>query len=67
MVSSVKLVRRVGGVMGELGRGLKMGGVLNADILAVGPDFQELDLRWLEADTKKAPFSRVLPALTPWH
>jgi len=31
------------------------------EILSVGPNFRELDVRWLGGDMKKPPFSRLSP------
>ncbi len=33
------------------------------EVLAVGPNFRELDLRRLGGDLKKPPFSRLFPAI----
>jgi|GEM_PF-2225840 len=65
MERSIKMVRRVGGVMGELGRGLKAIGKepLNVDVLSIGPLFQELDRRWIEADMKRTDFCRYGPEI----
>ena len=63
MERSIKMVRRVGGVMGELGRGLRTLGQLNVEIMSIGPRFQELDRRWLEADMRKTGFCRYEPAI----
>jgi hypothetical protein len=63
MERSIKMVRRVGGVMGELGRGLRSLGPLNVEVLSIGPLFQELDRRWLEADMRKTEFCRYDPAI----
>ncbi len=68
MERPIKMVRRVGGVMGELGRGLKSNAKkpLNVDVLSIGPLFQELDRRWLEADMKKSDFCKYGPGI-PCH
>jgi len=64
-IRPVKMVRRVGGIMGELGRGLRAlpgkVGPLNVDIISVGPLFQELDRRFLSDDIRKTPFCRITP------
>jgi hypothetical protein len=69
MERSIKMVRRVGGVMGELGRGLRFieGGHLSVDVLSIGPQFQELDHRWLEADMRKPAFCRYAPSTAILH
>jgi hypothetical protein len=64
VVSSIKMVRRVGGVMGELGRGLRALSKkrpIDVEVLSVGPLFQELDLRWLYMDLQRPPFFRHAP------
>jgi len=63
---TIKMVRRVGGIMGELGRGLRSDKKLSVEILALGPMFRELDIRELFQDTKKASFCRYGPATTPY-
>lgn len=61
---SVKMYHRNGGMVGEFGWGLTPGDgghPLNVEVLAVGPAYQEMDYRWLSADTFKAPFYRHDP------
>jgi hypothetical protein len=70
MELSMKMVRRVGGVMGQLGRGIKTWSgkrPIDVEVLSIGPLFQELDRRWLEADTRRAPFSRYPPSVAAWQ
>jgi hypothetical protein len=66
MEKTIKMIRRVGGIMGELGRGPCPEKKLNVEILAVGPMFQELDMRELYQDTKKTPFCRYAPQAAPY-
>ena len=69
MELSMKMVRRVGGVMGELGRGVGRFSrrPIDVEILSIGPLFQELDRRWLEADMRRTPFARYEPSITGMH
>ena len=72
MERSIKMIRRVGGIMGELGRGIRSftddpDEPVSVDILSVGPQFQELDRRWLDDDTRKPPFFRFEPCIGVMH
>ncbi len=57
------MVRRIRGVMGELGRGVKKeaAGNINVEVLSVGPLFRELDLRHLQPYLEKPLFFRHVP------
>lgn len=64
----IKMVGRVGGVMGELGR--KSGRrdyegnferPVNVEIISVGRLFREPDLRRFESDMRAPPFIRLYP------
>jgi len=64
-MKSVKMVRKVRGIVKELGKRDTAldgnGGQLNAEILSVGPQYQEVDMRWLYQDLRKPPFFRQEP------
>ncbi len=68
MERSIKMIRRVGGVMGELGRGLRPEARgEEMDIFSIGPLFQELDHRFLGNEKRKVPFVRFEPSIAALH
>lgn len=57
----VNMVRRIRGVMGELGRGVNMEDNINVEVLAVGPLFRELAMRRLHYYIERPAFFRHAP------
>jgi hypothetical protein len=57
----VSMVRRIRGVMGELGRGVNMERPINVEVLSVGPLFRELDMRRLHHYMERSAFFRHAP------
>ena len=65
-VSSVNMVARVTGAMGELGKGViqtedRVREPVRLEILSVGPLFREVDFRRLYWDIQRAPFFKHVP------
>lgn len=57
----VNMVRRIRGVMGELGRGVNVENAINVEVMSVGPLFRELDMRRLHYYIERPAFFRHAP------
>lgn len=58
----MNMVRRIRGVMGELGKGAgEDSRLLNVEVLSVGPAFRELDMRRLHYYIERPVFFRYVP------
>ncbi len=56
---TVRMVSRVMGMQGELGR--ISGDPINVEILSIGPHYRETDYRSLNIELGKTPFGRKVP------
>lgn len=56
---SVRMVSRVMGMQGELGR--RNEEPINVEILSVGPHYRETDYRSIYAELAKTPFGKKIP------
>ncbi len=66
MTRFINMVRRVRGIKHELGypdANDPRSETMSAEILAVGPQFQEVERRWLIEELKKPSFFRHEPQL----
>ncbi|MBU0528001.1 hypothetical protein KKE92_05960 [Candidatus Micrarchaeota archaeon] len=56
---SVRMVSRVMGIQGQLGRVYEK--PINVEILSVGPHYRETDYRSIYAELAKTPFGKKIP------